>query len=92
MQIDIEGLKRNRIMARARGNYELYLLVRQMVNELNQGIKRFAQVTQNMTGDYIIGTLNCQKNERIESYSRLFVKEPGKRGLVIHLIRINNIK
>ncbi len=92
MQIDIEGLKHNRIMARARGNYELYLLVRQMVNELNQGIRRFAQASQSMTGVYIIGSLNCQKNERIECYSRLFNKGYGMGGVVIHTIKFNNIK
>ena len=87
MQIDIEGLKHNRIMARARGNYELYLLVRQMVRELNQGIKRFSEVAQPVAGDYIVGRLNKQNNERITCESRVF-----KQNYIVHHIRIKYIK
>lgn len=92
MQIDIEGLKHNRIMARARGNYELYLLVRQMVNELNQGIKRYSCEQQTLDDTYIAGCLNCQKNDRIETHSRVFVRGHGESGVVVHTIKVNSIK
>ncbi len=92
MQIDIEGLKHNRIMARARGNYELYLLVRQMVNELNQGIKRFVSITQKAEDDIILGYLNGQKNTRIECHSVTRLREQGKDIQVLHTIVFNSIK
>lgn len=91
MDTDFIGVKRNRVMARAQGFHDLYKTVRQMVEELNQGVKRYVQATEIITEGYIPGRLNTQKTAKIETYTR-FVDKTDKTRLVIHLIRVNNIK